>query len=504
MSWTDSRREVLYHDETPRLRQVLKCRRQIFGFGLGTSVLLALVLLYQSINTDETARVRDRPISYGLPGHLAGVNLGGWLCLEDWFYSGDRGLHVSTVSEHGQGRCLPPAVSNTPWDSEGNLTFQLNQTRGYNFTVKAFSAHRHAFIGEEDLSAIASLGLQMVRLPLTWAAFADALMPLDQKIYGSHNPMTETTIVPDPFYKDQAAFATIPRDWLAEFLVRCAKHGLRVLIDLHAFPGGSSQGTYNGVWPNWPAFWRNKTQIGDAELSQVGLWIIGAAVGWLEHLSDEAKEGLVGITLMNEPAHLNSQEQFAAEEDILRWLAEAAQVFRVSSLPKQGKKLYVQMIDTAFKNFTGTVVPWFFRTFSELERLSWVVADQHWYTAWSTDCDMRADESGSLNCDAPMETIRPKLYKCASSFAETFQNQFGMQMAVSEFSVGTSEDALFACRDRKVLMAFLQEQLSAWDAFGIQGFFWTWRMPFGKIFEPGWSLRWLAGLEETANLPCFQ
>ena len=62
---------------------------------------------------------------------------------------------------------------------------------------------------------------------------------------------------------------------------------------------------------------------------------------------------------MNEPAHLNSQEQFAAEEDILRWLAEAAQVFRVSSLPKQGKKLYVQMIDTAFKNFTGTVVPWF-------------------------------------------------------------------------------------------------------------------------------------------------
>lgn len=156
--------------------------------------------------------------------------------------------------------------------------------------MKAFSAHRHAFIGEEDLSAIASLGLQMVRLPLTWAAFADALMPLDQKIYGSHNPMTETTIVPetllckvlitpnyfvgfsntclepgcgcavvkrstdvpvfgvpDPFYKDQAAFATIPRDWLAEFLVRCAKHGLRVLIDLHAFPGGSSQGTYNGV-----------------------------------------------------------------------------------------------------------------------------------------------------------------------------------------------------------------------------------------------------------------
>ena len=46
---------------------------------------------------------------------------------------------------------------------------------------------------------------------------------------------------------DRAAFATIPRDWLAQFLVRCSRHGIRVLIDLHAFPGGSSQGTYNGV-----------------------------------------------------------------------------------------------------------------------------------------------------------------------------------------------------------------------------------------------------------------
>lgn len=30
------------------------------------------------------------------------------------------------------------------------------------------------------------------------------------------------------------------------------------------------------------------------------------------------------------------------------------------------------------------------------------------------------------------------------------------------------EAALFACRDRDVLRAFLQEQLSAWDAVGLQ------------------------------------
>ena len=65
--------------------------------------------------------------------------------------------------------------------------------------------------------------------------------------------MAPVSQVPDPFYVDRAAFATIPRDWLSEFLVRCSRHGIRVLFDLHAFPGGSSQGTYNGVsrWCVW-------------------------------------------------------------------------------------------------------------------------------------------------------------------------------------------------------------------------------------------------------------
>ena len=29
--------------------------------------------------------------------------------------------------------------------------------------------------------------------------------------------------------------------------------------------------------------------------------------------------GLVGLTVMNEPAHLNSGENFASEDDVLRW-----------------------------------------------------------------------------------------------------------------------------------------------------------------------------------------
>lgn len=502
----ESRREVPLNDDVSQaaskffgIRQWLYTwRKQLLALAL---IGITFLICWESANEFSSFQTPHVAKTRGLPGHLAGVNLGGWLCLEDWFYSGNSGLHVSTIDHDGQGRCLPPLRS-IPWTSEGNLTFELNRSKGSNFTIQTFVAHRHSFIGESDLSAISSLGLQMVRLPITWAAFADALAPLDQKIYASHDPKKDTVIVPDPFYTDRVAFATIPRDWLEEFLVRCSRHGIRVLLDLHAFPGGSSSGTYNGVWPQKPAFWKNKTLIGHTELSQVGLWIVGAAVGWLEHLNDEAKSGLVGLTVMNEPAHLNSGENFASEDDVLRWLADAAQVFRISKLPREGKKLYMQMIDTAFKNFTATVVPWFHKTFSDTERSSWVVADQHWYVAWDSQCDIRTDEGGAIACDAPLETIRQKMQTCASSFAQKFQNQFGVQMAVSEFSAGTSEEALFACQDRQVLFAFLQEQLSAWDSVGIQGFFWSWRMPYGKVFEPGWSLRWLSGLEDSADLPC--
>lgn len=468
-------------------------RRQIIAIAIGVVLVSTTFLLRWP------QRIAATPPAV-LPGHLAGVNLGGWLCLEDWFYSGDRGLHVSTVDEDGQGRCLPPVLDHMPWRSEGNLTYELNKSKGTNFTIKAFAAHRHSFIGESDLVAIASLNLRMVRLPITWAAFAEALAPLDRKMYASHNPATDTTVVADPFYSDRA-MVTIPRAWLEELLLRASRHGLQVLLDLHAFPGGSSDGTYNGVWPHAPAFWRNTSRVGQAKLTDVGLWVVGACVGWLEGLPPEAKAGLLGLTVMNEPAHLNSQKHFAEEQQVLNWLTEAAQVFRASKLPQEGKKLYMQMIDTAFQDPSSTMLPWFLQTFSVAERGSWVVADQHWYTAWDEKCAMRTDEAG-LRCDMPIETIRTKMRSCASAFAQDFQQQYGMQMAVSEFSVGSHEEAKFACRDREVLMAFLQEQLSAWDAVGMQGFFWTWRMPYGKIFEPGWSLRWLAGLEDTAQLPC--
>ena len=190
----------------------------------------------------------------------------------------------------------------------------------------------------------------MIRLPLTWAAFADALAPLSP-VYASFDPDEETALVPDPLYLDKIALATIPRKMLVDFLHKASKHGLTVIFDLHAFPGGAQDGTYNTVWPNRPVFWTEKTRISKdsaVPLSTAGRWVVQALIKWVEALDPETKKAVHGLTLMNEPAHTNAWSHFAEEQNVLTWLSETSGDFRTSSLPAANVKLYVNLIETAF------------------------------------------------------------------------------------------------------------------------------------------------------------
>eukprot|EP00930_Biecheleria_cincta_P082550 TRINITY_DN72263_c0_g1_i1.p1 TRINITY_DN72263_c0_g1~~TRINITY_DN72263_c0_g1_i1.p1 ORF type:complete len:584 (-),score=115.12 TRINITY_DN72263_c0_g1_i1:139-1890(-) len=436
---------------------------------------------------------------------MTGVNLGGWLCLEDWFFSGADGAHVMSLHGQGQGACLPPLVKyvEQKWPSEGILTNNLRKSHGDEYVVKAFAAHRSEFIPVDDFSIIASLGIKMLRLPLSWAAFADALAPIDHELYGTHNPDKDMVIVPDPFYKDTAAFVTTPREQLEDVLRKAAQNGLKVLIVLHNFPGGAQQGTYNGVWPLEPMFWKQEQSFGPNRnrLSELGTWIAKALVDWVVGLDEAAQAGVGGITMMNEPAHMNRFKHFADENVVLDWLASAAQNFRTSKLPSKGIKLYMNIMDSAFKNFDETVVPWFWNTFTEEERKTWVVADNHWYAAWATrECDGRSIEGGAYECTDSRADISAVMHGCIKGQAKLMLERFGSEgalLAFSELSAGTFEDARHACKDRRETGMFVEEILARLAASGIQGFFWTWRMPYGPTFEAGWSLKWLLGLEKT-------
>jgi len=407
-----------------------------------------------------------------------------------------------TPGTQGQGRCFPPKVPSKRWSSEGLLTKQLSDSRGMRAAAAAFEAHRRSYMSDGDLRSIAALGIKTVRLPLTWAAFADALASMAPKLYGVHNPEKDTWIVPDPFYTETTAWATIPRALLADFARQAGRHGLKVLFDLHAFPGGSSDATYSGVWPQRPAFWTGRMRVGDrgATLRDCGLLIAKALVQWVEQLGAEEQVGIAGVSLMNEPAHMAAmaKEPWADERQILSWLAAAGQIFRESQLPRNGQRLYVQVVDTAFKDFLVSVTPWWPNTFSFQERHSWAVIDLHWYAAWlAGKCDGRTIPGGGFLCDQPLDEVRPLLRRCADKFSvDFFASHFEGNRACSEMSVGTYEDGRYACTDRAVLRTFLQEQVASMQEQGIEPFFWTWRMPYASVFEPGWSLKHLAGLED--------
>ncbi|CAK8999721.1 3-beta-glucanase 1) (Exo-1 [Durusdinium trenchii] len=397
----------------------------------------------------------------------AGVNLGGWLVLEDWFFSGSSGSFVMSQKQ-GQGQCLPPRLSHAdePWPSEGVLAHHLNATKGQEETLKIFEEHRKYFMTDFDLDQIAQNGISTIRLPLTWAAFADALAPLDG-IYSSYDPERESTLVPDPFYHDKVSLVTIPRELLAKFLRKAAEKDLKVIFDLHSFPGGSQDGTYNSIWPNKPVFWREHSKLNASShvlLSTVGRWVVQGLISWVEQLDEKAKQGVQGLTLMNEPAHTNAWSHFAQEEDVLAWLATTAEDFRNSKLPKEGVKLYVNIIETAFSQFEHSAVPWFDKTFTKKEKETWAVADVHWYVAWSNGyCDGRTVEGGGFNCASPLSEVQGKLRSCAVGASQRLRRLFGptAQVAVTEFSAGTFHMARYACHNSDLLRTFVAEEVNA-------------------------------------------
>merc|ERR1711862_50906 len=87
------------------------------------------------------------------------------------------------------------------------------------------------------------------------------------------------------------------------------------------------------------------------ELTEIGLWIAKALVQWVEGLDSDADAAVAGLSFMNEPAHLSVakfwKKPWARESQVLQWLSASAQYFRASALPRRGKKLYVQIIETA-------------------------------------------------------------------------------------------------------------------------------------------------------------
>lgn len=271
--------------------------------------------------------------------------------------------------------------------------------------------------------------------------------------------------------------------------------GIDVLLDIHAMPGGSSQGSYSGIFPSTPMFWD------DEELQQQGLDIVTNMMDFYDNLDEETRAGIVGMTLMNEPAH-----NMADKADLMtEWIANASDIFRERIVKVRGAaslpfpKLYVNLIETSIQ--PQAIVDFFLDTFSADELASWAILDIHHYFAWdgghngcyggdcSYTCSSSATEEGLKAIDSIV------IDGAKSSHEFFFANGSIPLVSCSEYSLATFDRSEQACRGQTILKSMHENQATAFEKQGLYGaYFWTWKMPYGGTHEESWSLKNYLGL----------
>jgi endoglucanase len=120
---------------------------------------------------------------------LRGANIGGWLLIEPWM-----------VGLDGQ-----PGI-----ESEKDIWDLMERRFGRDAKLELIREYREHFFTEDDVRALAALGLNAIRVPIWWRA------------------------VSDPEYGGDFAYVDNVLAW-------CAANGMYVILDLHGAPGGQSK-----------------------------------------------------------------------------------------------------------------------------------------------------------------------------------------------------------------------------------------------------------------------
>ena len=406
----------------------------------------------------------------------AGVALNGWLHLEDWFFANGESTLVDSPLGRAQGRVLPPFFNSAEelgfsWSSEGELVAKLAKKYGNLKTVKIMNAYRSSWMTNADVEKIARVGYKTLRLPVNWAAFMGT-------------EKSPTRVVEDPKYSDRAQ-VTVDQMTLTNVLrILHKKTGARVVVDMHKMPGGSSEGTYNGVSPHPPAFWD------DAKLQDVGVNAIHSMFKWYNHLTEDDKDFVDGFTLLNEPAHLMP----AKRDAMLAWMEKAIFAYRqLVARPREmsGKrvpKLYVNLMETsglAVQEYGKLMRKWFDRE----ELRTWAVLDTHFYLAWGVNgCKSGCAWSCSDSSQHITETVRSAMAGHIAKVKRTAEDIGVHQFSVGEWSLATHHDSAMGCDEDRVKHAVYRGQMRAFEVANMPNFFWGWKMQRAGKHQDFWSM----------------
>ena len=406
----------------------------------------------------------------------AGVALNGWLHLEEWFFANGESTLVDAPLGSAQGRVLPPFFNSAEelgfsFSSEGELVAKLAKKYGNLKTVKIMNAYRSSWMTNADVEKIARVGYKTLRLPVNWAAFMGT-------------EKSPTRVIEDPKYSDRAQ-VTVDQMTLTNVLrILHKKTGARLLVDMHNMPGGSSEGTYNGVSPHPPAFWD------DEKLQDVGINAIHSMFKWYNHLTEADKDFVDGFTLLNEPAHLMP----AKRDAMLAWMEKAIFAYRqLVARPREmaGKrvpKLYVNLMETSgltVQEYGKLMRKWFDRE----ELRTWAVLDTHFYLAWGVNgCKSGCAWSCSDSSQHITEVVRSAMAGHIAKVKRTAEDIGVHLFSVGEWSLATHHDSAIGCDEDRVKQAVYRGQMRAFEVANMPNFFWGWKMHHAGKHQDFWSM----------------
>jgi hypothetical protein len=431
-----------------------------------------------------------------------GINLASWLSLEDYFFVGNNGaIEVATSEGSTVAQCLPPlhvdASTGPMWNSETDLFASLSEMGSVRSAIKTFHAFRDSYLDfDVELLQIANLGVKRVRVPLSWCLTDHD--PSNDSILNQYvededdnaSILRKRYTCKDPFFEQSGEsvwWPAVPKPFLQKFLRACARYGIKATLDIHTYPGGTSLGTFSGVFPKKPLFWTyDDPENPDHDFGRA---VYKEFLLWIESLADsdpQAFAGVGAITPMNEPAHLaglfgpgsnnpeetsflpslptematdylakvnslvDSSPSFRSVPDgphlrSLVWQDDAVSAFRQSSLPSRGVELYMNVHESIFVQSlvpddpddvggrhpegTSIFLAWWREITTADERATWAVLDMHHYHAWEGQCQGAVDgpPQGKYTC-GDIEAMNEALDQCtswANMYRDTAKEQLG-------------------------------------------------------------------------------
>lgn len=324
---------------------------------------------------------------------IKGVNLGSWINIEGYMIG----------------------LSGTDWQ----IRKAFRERFGSGVYDGFFHAWHESVVSENDIARIAELGFNTVRVPFNYRYFESDL---------------------EPFAYRESGFA-----YLDNLFAWCERHGILVLLDFHAAPGG-----------------QNTTHPADNVTGLPLLWSTAhfqdrVVALWEEMARRYGKHpALGGYDLLNEPitgndAELGREEQIASMNRLNHRIVEAIDAI-------DSEHLLVIEGDVRSSGGLSTLDPALF----ENPRC---IPSYHHYPLASHEhsVNFEKDQSGSLDPDSLREFIRGQL-----SREIAFMEQVDRPMLLGEFGFQRRRDA-------EQVAAVVRAQLEVARELGFNWTLWAWK-----------------------------